>query len=511
MDEENIDILLLDEEDGPILIEEECAELRPILKEFVEYYAANKDKPVEDWLSKKLQEQLPEKEPKEIMGLTNEIITTLRVDERNQKSLSEAVSNGRSKESWFASSVHNTASRVSTEKMVNYLEYLDKIVREANTKIVEACKTQAKVVNKNPNLDGFIAEQYHAQTFNMNAEITGSPYRAKVLEPKGKRYKKNSVDIAVFDKRNDKIVGRYQSKCCKDAKATAKAFEHGDYRGQRKLVPEGQEGVIQKKVTTVIEAPDGTTSNPLTKSRAEQMRDEIQSGTNELNLNKLNYNEYAIKNLASEIGKQAGYAALQGAAVGVGFDIAQKLYNGEKIEGEEVVEAALESGADFGIKAAAAGALKVGVEKEIITVLPKSIEVGTLANIAHVAIEDAKVVGKMISGELSFKEAAEKIEQTTVSTAAGLFTMGKGAAAVGTAAGLMFGPVGVAVGGFVGGTVGYMAGAKVGETIVKGAQKVKEKVVEHAKAAWEGAKDWGNRAWEGAKGIVGGIASFFGF
>ncbi len=81
------------------------------------------------------------------------------------------------------------------------------------------------------------------------------------------------------------------------------------------------------------------------------MRDEAQSS----NWNELNCNEYAARDLAIGIGKQAGYAALQGAAIGVGFDVAQRLWNGEKIEAEEVVETALVSGGDFGIKAAAVG------------------------------------------------------------------------------------------------------------------------------------------------------------
>ncbi len=34
---------------------------------------------------------------------------------------------------------------------------------------------------------------------------------------------------------------RYQSKYCKDAKSTARVFEQGDYRGQQKLVPDGQQ------------------------------------------------------------------------------------------------------------------------------------------------------------------------------------------------------------------------------------------------------------------------------
>lgn len=67
-----------------------------------------------------------------------------------------------------------------------------------------------------------------------------------------------------------------------------------------------------------------------------------------------------------------------------------------RIKGEEVVETALVSGADFGVKAATAGAIKVGVEKEIIKVIPKGTPASTIANITFVAVEDAKVVGKRL-------------------------------------------------------------------------------------------------------------------
>lgn len=107
------------------------------------------------------------------------------------------------------------------------------------------------------------------------------------------------------------------------------------------------------------------------------------------------------------IGKQAGYAALQGAAIGVGFDIAQKLWNGEEIKGKEVVETALITGADFGVKAAAAGALKVGVEKNIIKVIPKGTPVSTISNIAFIAIEDAKALGKMVNGKSFYRRNAK--------------------------------------------------------------------------------------------------------
>jgi hypothetical protein len=505
MKEENEFDLLLDEEDGPILIEEECKELKPIVEDFVKSYSANPTAPVESWLIPKMQEQLPERSHEEIVAMVDEIVVTIKVSEEKKASLEKAIDSGRSKESWFASEAKKATSAMSTQEAAKYLTNLDMALQQANESLYRTITTQAGTVSQNPRLDGFIAEQYHAQTFNMNAEATGSPYRAKVLEPNGNGYAKNSVDIVIVDGEG-KVVRRYQSKYCKDAKATEQAFEHGDYRGQQKLVPEGQEGDIVKKSTTVLEAPDGTTSNSLTKSRAEQMRDEAQSG----NWNDLNWNEYATKDLAIGIGKQAGYAALQGAGIGVGFDVAQKLWNGESIDADEVVETAFVSGADFGVKAAAAGALKVGVEKEIIKVIPKGTPAGTIANIAYVVIEDVKVLGKMATGELTMKEGIEKLEQTTVSTAAGLVAMGKGAA-IGAAMGTVFGPVGTAVGGFIGGTAGYMAGSKVGEAVVKCAQKVRDVEKKVAKTVVSGVKSVASSVASGVKSICRGVASFFGF
>ncbi len=505
MDNEINEVLLLDEEDAPIIVEQECEEFKPILKGFVECYIENKDKPVKEWLTQKMQDQLPERKFEEVQAMAEEIIVSLRTTEKKQASLMKAINNGRSKESWFASEAQKATSIMSAQEAIKYLEDLDSALRSANESLYRTITTQAGVVSKNPCLDGYIAEQYHAQTFNLNARAKGSEYRAKVIEPSGEAYAKNSVDIVIVDG-NGKVVKRYQSKYCKDAKATEKAFEHGDYRGQQKLVPEEQQADIAKKSTPVLEAPDGTTSNPLTKTKAEQLRDEAQSG----NWNDLNWNEYATKDLAIGIGKQAGYAALQGAAVSVGFDVAQKLWNGEEIKSKEIVETALVSGADFGVKAATAGALKVGVEKEVIKVIPKGTPAGTIANIAHVAIEDTKIVGKMITGELSVREGIDKIEQTTVATVAGLSTMGKGAA-IGAAVGNVFGPVGTAVGGFVGGTIGYMAGSKVGETVVKGAQKIRDGARKVASTIGSGIKSAMSTVTSGVKSFCSGIKSFFGF
>lgn len=457
------------------------AALQPIQKKFIESYVSNKDKmPVNQWLPMELQSWLPEKTADEIAAISTDIITTLELSESKKGELEGAIAQGRSKESWFADEAVKATSQMSAQEASNYLQNLDGALSSANESLYGTTLTQAKLVSCNPNLDGFIAEQYHAQTFNLNAEASGSPYRAKVLEPEGTAYTKNSVDIVITDGAG-KTVKRYQSKYCKDANATAKAFKDGDYRGQQKLVPEEQAAEISKRCTAVLEAPDGTTSKPLTKSAAKELQNEAQSGK----WNDLNWNSYSAKDLALGVGKQAGQAALLGAAVGVGFELAQKAWNGEKIDGAEIVETALTSGADFGVKAAVAGAVKVGAEKGIIKAIPKGTPAGTIANVVFVAIENIKVIGKMATGELTAKEGLEKMEQVTVSAVAGIVAGAKGAA-IGAQVGVVFGPVGATVGGFVGGMVGYMAGSKVGEVIVKGKQKIQEKAREIVKTI-EGA------------------------
>lgn len=485
-------VLAIDEELAPKIFTYEAQALKPIQKRFMESYLEHRDTmPVDEWLHTEMAECLPDYSDEEIAQMSDEIITTLKVQEEKKASLEKAIASGRSKESWFASEAKVAISHMSAQEASEYLQGLDSALNTANESLYRTIHTQAGTISQNPSLDGFIAEQYHAQTFNLNAEAAGSPYRAKVLEPTGSGYAKNSVDIVIVDE-SGKVVRRYQSKYCKDAEATAQSFENGDYRGQQKLVPAGQEQDIVKKTTTVIEAPDGTTSTPLSKEQAKELQHEAQSGK----WNDLNWNEYKVKDLAIGIGKQAGEAALMGAAVGVGFDVAQKVWNGEEIKGEELVETAIVSGADFGVKAAAAGALKVGVEKGIISAIPKGTPAGTITNIAHVAIENGKIVGKMATGELTVKEGFEKMEQTTVAVAAGIATSAKGAA-IGTVIGGVLGPVGAAVGGFIGGTIGYMAGSKTGETIVKGVQKIREKAKEVVKDVGRAVCNTVSSVWRG--------------
>lgn len=498
-----VQTLVIDERFDPKVQDAEAIAIKEMQKEFVQSYI-NKPESVEtkDWLKAQMASKLPDTPPEQINAYADEITSTLETIEQKKAKLEAANNNGRPVESWFYNELRSANSNLSAQEAGKYLQGLDDAIKQANDELADTILTNSGQINQNPNLDGFIAEQHHVNTFNLEAEATGSEYRARVLKPGDSGYRANSVDIVVENKNTGKVASRYQVKYGKDAKATADAFERGDYRGQQKLVPEGQEGDIGKKATTTLEAPDGTKSKPLSKQDAKRMQEEAQSGKKL----EYDYNDYKLKDLSYGIAKEAGKAALLGAAVGTGFHVAKKLWNGEKIDGEEVVEQALKSGADAGAKAATAGALKVLAERGALTILPKGTSACAITAIVSLAVDNVKVFAQAANGKMSAKEAFYTMEQNTVATIAGTVVSVKGAAI-----GLVLGPVGSFVGGLVGGYIGFMAGSTLGRAVTKVVQQVHEVALSYVStavnAAAKTATAIGNAVVNGIKNFAGAFFS----
>lgn len=475
--EENI--LLIDEKYMDTISASDEQEFQDLATDFLDCYQQNKDKPYSVWLPQILQEKLPEKSADEIIEISDDIISNVEIFEAKHNSLNESIQTGQSKEGWFVNDIRNATSAYSLNETASYLSELDSAMAEANANLYDVLLTKEGAISRNPSLDGYIAEEWHAQTFNLNAEANGSIYRAKVLKPQDGIYGKNSVDIKIIKKDTNIPINKYQSKYCKDSDATLKAFEKGDYRGQQKLVPDDQYNEIKKKCTNVLEAPDGTKSTPLSKTNAQRFRDEAQSG----NWKEFNWDKYATKDLVKGVGKQARNAALLSAAISTLVHIAVKKCKGEEIKAKEVAEVAIKSGADSGIKVALAGALKVGVEKNIIKGIPKGKSANVYAAIAFTAVENVKIGYEMYKGKLTTQEGLEKMERVTLSCVAGFAAASIGAVKggeVGALVGSIFGPPGAAAGGaigaFIGSIVGFVAGERVVDHSVKHYQKMRKSV-----------------------------------
>lgn len=458
--------------------EKEAGEIRELFTRFINKYKENPQRDMEEWLSEQIQTELPEKSKEETIRMAKEIKESIEEYDADLESLTKSCKKGITKESWFADRLQDSAKGMSVNKFGNYLYEIDSNLASCNKQMQDTILSKKNCLN----LDGFIAEQQQVNDFNREAVLKGSPYRASVCVPENGRYKKNSVDVEIHNvKTNQKGVERYQLKYGKDAKTTIELIKRGDYRNQRLVVPTEQVAEVQqafpnKTVTDHIGGSEkiDISSRPLSKMQIKQ----IQSGVQENGVfPTTDWNTYQTKELAINIGKNAGKAGISAAFMGMGMNLAKKVFSGEKIEADEVVKEAIETGSDTCVKAAAGGALKVASEKGAVSILPPGTPAGTLAKIACVGVENVKILWKVAKGDLTMSKAMEHMGHTSVSMYAGL-----SAGAIGTgigAAALSWIPVvGPLVGGVVGGTVGYMAGSKFGEKIFNGAKKVVKKGVE---------------------------------
>lgn len=489
--------------------ETEAKAFKPILHDFVTSYTQKaKDVSVESWLTQKLTAELPDKSPTEIQSISREIISSVTTFDKNLASINEDCDNGKLKEVWFKEKIQDACSDMSVNEYGNYLANIDRDLYQTNVQMMRTIQRQDGGISQNPNLDGFIAEQQHVNDFNTQAALENQSYRAYVQAPGEGGYAKNSFDITI--KAGGKIIHQYQAKFGKDADRTIAMIKSGDYHNQRLLVPADQVEAVQKAfpdktVTAYIGGTDkiSTKSNGLTKADVKKQQLDAQAKNK---IKDTNWDNISTEKVALNLGQNALLTGGLAARNAVGFYLAKKILSGEKINPNEMVKEALETGADAGVKAAAAGALKVASEKEIISMLPKGTPAGIIANIACVGIENCKIIWKCVKGEISVTKAIDLMGRTTTSMVAGLAVAAKGAA-IGASVGSIIPVVGTAVGGFIGGAVGYLAGSEIGNVVYEGAKKVAHTAKTFVQTAYNAAKSVGNAIVSGAKSVANAVSN----
>lgn len=435
--------------------------------------------------------------------MANESTESVKEFDKNLNSINEEVKKGKNKEQWLAEKIAEASAGMSVKVQGQYLQNVDDALSMANAQMLRTVTTNAGDVSQNINLDGYIAEQHHVNTFNANAKLSGSQYYAEVKVPgPGEVYGKNSFDIVIKDSLSSKgnAVHQYQVKYGADAKSTIRLLkEQGQvtkYSNQQIVVPPEQLEEVKKAFPgkTIVSEIGGTDkvsvkSTSLTKQQAKELQLKVQNNGDVPNIE---WNHFKNKDLAMQIGKNASMAGMHASIMSAGFSLANKVVKGEGIDVEETVEVALKTGADAGVKNAVAGALKVGVEKNVIKFIPKGTPIGILANLACISVENIKIIGKYVRGEITFMETIEKMGRTSISMVYGI-GWGATGAAVGSLS-LSFIPiVGPIIGGVVGGVLGYMGGSKLGEAVYTGVKSIAKGAVNACKSAWNGFKSMSSK------------------
>ena len=451
---------------------------------------------------------------------------------RDMKESSEILANYNEAMIYEAAAINDpqiVANTLSTNRVNTYVDNINTTIGKSNEEILSALTTKTGEISQNPNLDGFIFEERHAGTFNIDAAVKEKNYYAKALKPEiGETYGKNSIDMTIED--SGKIVRKYQAKAYKNANETAKSFydrQQGyKYKFQSKLVPSDQTGDIPNAVDKMKFGE--VESKNISK---EEIQEKYQSGNKEAV--KFNF-EKDVDTLAisKQLGKQAVINGTMGIGIGMALDVGTKLVSGEEVEVAEVIEAGVKTGTSMGLSTAVAGGIRVAVEKNVV---PKVLT-GVLANnsvVGAVAASSVDMIGtafKLGSGEISLGEATKRVG-TSVGSAYGAIIAANWGYGAAMAAIVGLGTIG-AVGTIIGDGVALAAGAvcgivgsKVGGAIAKGIGEISKPIVNGAveivkagvnvvksvaKGVWEGVKTVGKAVVSGVKAVGSAISSAFG-
>ena len=471
---------------------EEAKALKDLLTRFLrEYGKKPADMEDKDWLSKQLHAELPDLSTAEAEKISRETFAAITEYNQNLASLNTAKAQGATAEEWFADMSREAAAGISAIKFGQRMEELGDILNEANAQLYRTVTTQDGAISQQLNLDGFLAEQQAVNSFNAAAKLNDSPFRAEVCAPEpGQTYGKNSFDVIIRGK-GGRIVHQYQFKYGKDADATIQMLRRGNYNNQTLVVPPEQVEAVQAAFPgkTVVSQIGGTekvpvASAPQSKADVKAMQNEIQnSGT----VAELDWNSYDNRMLGKYVGRTAMMAGIQGAVLGAGFSLAAKLVSDEPVEVEDVVADALRTGADTSIKAATAGAITVAAKRGLLGAITPLTEAVPIANLACVAVENVKTLGRAAAGELTAGEALDQMAGNTVAMYYGLGCSAAGMA-IGAAALAWIPIAGPVIGGLTGGVIGYAAGSKFGQSVYKTAKTVAKSAFKTVKKAMEGAK-----------------------
>ena len=241
-----------------------------IIKKFLRSYAENEKrqdkKDLKTWLISELQNELPNKKVEDIEKIATELISGIEIYYQKKKEVEKYQSVGITNGDYIGNQIlekvadeieeaeiidtkeviedmkeasnilsqyneamiYETASIkepqlvanvLSAKSVNNYVDTVNTTIDNANKTLMKSVTTKVGNINQNPNLDGFIFEEYHAGTFNVDATVKQKPYHAEALKPEiGETYGKNSIDLVIED--SGKYVKTGITRSCRNCSVT---------------------------------------------------------------------------------------------------------------------------------------------------------------------------------------------------------------------------------------------------------------------------------------------------
>ena len=131
------------------------------------------------------------------------------------------------------------------------------------------------------------------------------------------------------------------------------------------------------------------------------------------------WNRYTIAPVINQLGQQAILSGANGMMIPADIPM-----QGSDILQQNIIEEAIGSNLDEGMKMAATAALKIGAAAGKIPFLPKAMPVSAITNIACVGVESFKNIGGVATGKISPMQAMENIGRASIVAVADFCTTG---------------------------------------------------------------------------------------
>lgn len=496
--------VIIDNETGDILNEEDAANQTAsdifgseenaqktgnVISTFVDSYTRHKNSlPLDVWLEQEFSHYDIWGNDAERHETALALIKTVQEANDSKADLYAHLDKGKSRESWLAKKIEQGANAAGIVEVGKYAQGIDNALEAATDEMRDMILNNGQdfVVSSARQLHGFIAETDLANQFNINATTTGSTLTAEVPSVSTL----NSPDILIKDAAGN-VVESIQVKLYQPnetgLKALIKNIETHDYGNSTIIVNKEHIEALREKFPDLKIASqyehDGVsmTMDDYEKHKAAQQKAQL-----EAELKQYDWDDASRIDIAKGIGKKALVAAafttgFQGARI-LGRRVWNSLTGKENQSGnedlKEFFESSIKSTKNVGVQVAVSGALVVAAKSGWIKVL-KNTPAGEIANIAYVAIENAKCLYKFAKGEMTATETLDAMGNTNASAIGGLYGAMQGAAY-----GLAFGGVGA----FVGAVVGGIAGSSVGEAVYQGSKAIVKTAANVIKSTYEGVK-----------------------
>ena len=383
-----------------------------IFRDFIQSYL-EKDESVsnKDWLIRQFKDKALEIADEELEKYAGDLEGSVRSFSETLASLEESRAKGDTAEEWLKDKIKETGKEIAVE----YLQRLNDDLEQSNERLLRNLNAEENGQMVNSSVIDLAAEEWLIEDFNAKAAAEGGRYEAIIETPTDDSvYGRNLFDVAIKDKVTGEKLETYQIIYGNTVQETIDLVNNANSAGQNIVVPEDMMKAVQKACPfkDIVATLGGTarvetTGNPLILSALDKT---LQNVSAPVISNVLTNPQEAIKDFVDN--------TFSAGVLGTGFSGAlERLADNREVEdfkAADLLQQALLSKDNNGIKTAAAGALATAVHKGFVKALPKNTPPVVVANVASVGVESVKVLAEVAEGKITVDKSLEHMGNMSI-------------------------------------------------------------------------------------------------